>query len=564
MAIKRALEKPPHNPFPGWGLYFLGLVILNLLPIWVFPFVPSQDGPAHLDSAIALRALASGDAFFHEYYDAYWRIASNQIYLLLLVGLGSFFPMLIAEKLILSLYVIMLPVAMLFAIRQLRTGNLHAVFLAFPLIYSYIFQLGFYNYCLGLIFFLFAIGLYVNFTRIPTIKNSLILSIALFITYFLHVFVAACTILAIGSMAVGRSLWPVVTRWLEPRAKSSGLPGPNGKEVGLLTLSIAPVMIAMITFLASTETSTFKEGASLLSSLTQSQLIFTIHPRLLLSQTFTTFSLVDLTVSLPWHLLLVSLAGIAVLKRRQLHDGKQHGFLAFAVAVFFVLILVIPGHIGSISFLFGRCQPYFYFLFILWLATKPLTPSIWRHAAVLAIVISAANVAYRIPIYADLNHDLVEFTSAAAHIDDNSTVLPVILGNSVFNGLAEMHPRVRFNHMKHAIGYITQRHQIANLVNYQAFMGYFPIQYRDKANTHLRPAWADSGELEVDFDAYEATTGRHVDYVLLWGPTDEEKYQKILGSLLRELSGKYTLVYVSEPRGLMRVYRAKTLPSIPH
>ena len=507
MARKIVPNMVSDDPLLGWRWYFLGLVLLNLLPIWIFPFFPSQDGPAHLDSAVVLRALANGDAFFQGYYDAHWRLATNQIYHLLLVGLGSIFSFLTAEKLILSFYVIMLPLAVLFAIRQLQISNPLAVFLVFPVIYSYILQKGFYNYCLGLIFFLFAIGLYFRLARIPTLKNSIVLSAALLVTYFTHVIVAASALLAIGSMALGRFLRRFLRRRREFPAQSTEGLASNWREVGLLSLSVAPVIIVVIAFLLYTGAFTAREDVSLFTLVTQSPLKLTVLTRP--SLVLTTFSIVDLAISLPWTLLLFSLAGIALLKGSQHRDDSQHGFLAFGVIVFLILILTIPRHIGPITYLFSRFLPYFYFLFILWLAAKPLTPFIWRHAAILGIVLSAASVAYRLPIYAGLNHDLAEFTSAAAHIEDDSTVLPIVIGETLPGGLVEMHPRVRFNHTAFAAGYIALRRRIVNLRNFQPYMSFFPIRFRDDASPHpFVSGYSGGGKLQVDFDAYEKTTGR--------------------------------------------------------
>jgi uncharacterized membrane protein len=549
------------NPLPGWGWYFVALLTINLLPIWVFPFFPSQDGPAHLDSAVALRALASADTFFQGYYESNWRIATNQVYHLLLIGLGNFLPILIAEKLVLSFYVATLPMAMLFAVRQLQPANPVVVFLVFPVIYSYILQMGFYNYCLGLIVFLLAIGLYLRFTRAPTAINSIILSGALLVTYFIHLVVAASALLAIASMAVARLLSGSLRLWQQPRIQSTGLLRLRWKESGLLALSALPVILVAIAFLSSTAALSAGDDESLFTLVTESPPRLAIDPRPL--RALTIFSMVDLAISLPWALLLFSLAGISLVKRIRRHDDDQYGFLSFAPVVFLVLILTIPKEIGPMHYLFDRFLPYFYFLLILWLAVKPLTPFIWCHAAVVGIALSTASVAYRLPIHAELNQDIAEFISAATCIEDNSTILPIVLGKSVFSGLGEMRPRVRFDHLKHAAGYIALQRRIINLGNYQGYRGYFPIRFRDEVNPHLL-LFGQGGDFEVDFDAYETTTQRQVDYVLLWGPVDEERYQTRVGPLLEEMARRYTLTYVSKPRGLMRVYRSNAHSSLRH
>ena len=562
MKSKVSPKQGAESPFPGWGWYFAGLIVLNLLPMWVFPFFPSQDGAAHLHSAVALRALASDDMFFQGYYESNWRIASNQAYHLMLVGLSYFFSFLVAEKLILSLYVIALPIAILFAIRQLRSRNSLAVFLVFPVIYSYVLHMGFYNYCLGLIVFLLAIGLYFRFTRAPTPSNSIVLSAALLVTYFFHVVVTAGALLAIGSMAVARLLSGIFLRQQQPKMKLTGLTRSKWKEAGLLALAIMPVIIVSIDYLLSTVNFVAREDASLFSMVTKSLPKLVVAPSPL--QALTTFSMVDLLISLPWALLLLILAGISLKTDRRHGDDNQYVFLGFGVVVFLILILAIPKAIGPIHFLFGRFLPYFYFLYILWLSTKSLTPFIWRHAVIFVIALSVANIAYRLPIYAELNYDIAEFTSAASHIEDNSTVFSIVLGKTVPGGLSKMGPRLRFEHIKPSTpGYIGLQRRIVNLGNYQAVRDYFPIKFRDETNPHLL-LFGYGGKFEINFDAYETETGRKVDYVLLWGSLDKEIYREEVSSLLSEISRRYTLVYVSKPRGLMRLYRANTNTSLQH
>lgn len=80
-----------------WGLP----LALLLLPLWLFAYVPTQDGPAHLESAAALLELKDSP-FLGTFYESNWRWATNQVHHALLVALGSFLPLLIAEKLVLE------------------------------------------------------------------------------------------------------------------------------------------------------------------------------------------------------------------------------------------------------------------------------------------------------------------------------------------------------------------------------------------------------------------------------------------------------------------------------
>ena len=150
-----------------WGGLFALLTGLYLLPLWLFPYVPTTDGPVHLETAQTLRALASGEGGAQAlFFSAQWRLATNQLYALVLYSLGALMPMLVAEKLVLSVYVVGLMLALVFALRSLR-GAVLAAFLGFPVVYSFIFYIGFLNLCFGLPLFLVALGLFFRLDAAP-------------------------------------------------------------------------------------------------------------------------------------------------------------------------------------------------------------------------------------------------------------------------------------------------------------------------------------------------------------------------------------------------------------
>jgi hypothetical protein len=50
-------------------LLFLALLALHVVPLWLFPFFPSQDGPSHLENAIILRNYLHSD-LLQDFYTA--------------------------------------------------------------------------------------------------------------------------------------------------------------------------------------------------------------------------------------------------------------------------------------------------------------------------------------------------------------------------------------------------------------------------------------------------------------------------------------------------------------
>src|SRR5262245_34524111 len=77
---------------------------------------------------------------------------------LALAGLMSVFPVLAAEKILLSGYVLLFMVAVRYAISSINTDSVAISFLAFPFVYNWPMHMGFYSFVYSLPLFLFCIG----------------------------------------------------------------------------------------------------------------------------------------------------------------------------------------------------------------------------------------------------------------------------------------------------------------------------------------------------------------------------------------------------------------------
>ena len=569
-----------------WVLYFAFLTFIYLLPLWLFTYFPTADGPVHLGSAAVLKELAQGDApFLSTFFYPQWSFATNQLYHGLLVSLGSLMPFLTAEKLILSFYVVMLPLATLFAVKRLR-GEALAVFLVFPFIYSYIVLLGLYNLALGLIVFMFTVGVYLSLARRPTLAKGVLLASLLLLTYFVHVIAAASALLSIGVMAVFKLLasllgWEPVSRGVARGDARPARRGVNAKPIHLFggtLLTFVPV-VALIGIFFLTTGQDSASDASLSNFVGVPTMIRTFltqpsSPLAVGRRVLTTYTYTDVFVTAPWNLLLLVLAGGALYRTFTRSTGRREpGFgdvVLPAVIVFAFIVVWSPRRLGEVGLLTERFLPFLYLLFVLWLSSKPLTPRLWRHTALLGFAFAAASLFYHLPVFAMFNHDLKEYVSAADSIRDDSTVLAVPLNNydrnaSLENGLNEMYPELRLSPFIGATGYIALERTIADLRNYQARKDYFPLRLRPELSSDLYLTSENAEEktseglshldyppFSIDLSRYKAETGCTVDYVLFWGPF--EAYKGEIAPILEQLQPNYTLTYISKPRGLMRVY----------
>src|SRR5438270_480911 len=114
---------------------FCALLLLHVLPLWWFPYFPSQDGPDHLENALILKEYnAPESARYRDFYTINPHPDPNWAGHVLLVALMYVCPPLVAEKVLLTGYVLLLPFAVRFALRSLRPGAEGLALLAFPFV----------------------------------------------------------------------------------------------------------------------------------------------------------------------------------------------------------------------------------------------------------------------------------------------------------------------------------------------------------------------------------------------------------------------------------------------
>src|SRR6478672_1600454 len=88
-------------------LLLLALLLLHVAPLWFFPYFPSQDGPAHLENAVILRDYRDRPVL-QEFYEPNLSPDPNWLGHLILAGLMTVLPLLVAEKVLLTGYLLLL------------------------------------------------------------------------------------------------------------------------------------------------------------------------------------------------------------------------------------------------------------------------------------------------------------------------------------------------------------------------------------------------------------------------------------------------------------------------
>src|SRR6185295_7687766 len=107
----------------------------------------------------------------------------------MLIFLNLFFAGNISERILIALYITALPLSFRYLALTLNKNSAWVSYLVFPFIYSLLFYLGFYNFCIGIPLLFYSIAfLLKNGTDFSTQKIILLASLAL-LMYFSHIFI---------------------------------------------------------------------------------------------------------------------------------------------------------------------------------------------------------------------------------------------------------------------------------------------------------------------------------------------------------------------------------------
>ena len=135
------------------------LLVLHVLPVWLFKYTCTQDGPAHVHNAHVLKVYHNHENYIlREVYERNPTLFPNWTSHALMAGLMFIFPPLICEKIFFSLCVGLLPLSLLYLLNGVQKGKVLFCLVGFIFAYNYLLHMGFYNFALSVSLFFFALG----------------------------------------------------------------------------------------------------------------------------------------------------------------------------------------------------------------------------------------------------------------------------------------------------------------------------------------------------------------------------------------------------------------------
>ena len=519
------------------------LALALLAPVWLPDLPPpTQDGPIHVFMAAVIR-LYDVPAFegFRAYFIRQWQLVPNLTIFLVLRGLLEPLAPMIAEKLLVSGYLLGLPLATWWAAREVGARPWIAVPLIVPLGYGMLFHYGFYNYCYGMVAVMIAIAAYYRADARGGLGNWAGFALAAFLCLATHIFAGMAIVVVIGLAG----FW----RWVTAGRRAEGWVGGFRRHALPAALALLPIAILILAFVArsgETPESPFEGGDGLDYKL-----------YLLLSQSWlvalggldAAFGLVILIV-----MLLLLYRYLRLGRREETGDHR----LLFAFAFLLVVFFIVPNDFGGGGILKHRLQPFVHITLVLWLASRPLSTGFARTATVVLFLLAVAFPIHRLTQFQAVDEFRRPLDGMLAKVADHKTIYTLVVG-PLEGPPGEPDPLWRPNPLLHNAGYVGAICGVVFLNAYQAHSRNFPVHYRPEWDLHDFMVGApDDGVAQVlaapDLERFnDDALGRSIDYVLLAGRA-ERAPSPVLRPFMAVLERDYRLVAERNRPGPLLLY----------
>jgi len=160
------------------------LIILHLFLIYRQELYPFLDMPGHLAAAVIFKYISDPAVFFAEYYSIDIFLKPNIAHLLF-CSLSVFSSVLTANKIFLSLYIVLLPLTSLVLIKKLN-GNIWYALFVFPFIYNYNLMMGFVGFAFALPLLLLFLLLLCDYSNESPPTKKIMICLYFILLYFVH------------------------------------------------------------------------------------------------------------------------------------------------------------------------------------------------------------------------------------------------------------------------------------------------------------------------------------------------------------------------------------------
>ncbi len=483
-------------------LFYL-IVFLHLTPLFFGSAFPSFDGAAHIHNTNAFNQLIFGDnAHLKEFFKFNDLIVPNWTATALMGFFDIFFSTLVAEKVIIALYIILLPLTFRSLVKALRAENLYLTYLIFPFIHSQFLFMGFHNFNIALVLLFITLRFWVNKNDSSfKWRDLFILTLLLTFTFFSHLFVFGITLLSIALY----SIFFYVIRENSDSFKDRLL--ELVKKGGMvLTAALLPLFLAILFLMYRPAVIgiNYLSKEALWSGLRELKMLIAFNSEIESPRLF-----IILIVILS--LLLISLyTRLNQIEFSKFFKIKKALFGADVWLFLSVILLVsyfkLPDSDGTVGYVSPRLALMAFLFLLIWLNLQSYSTRFKIIAAALTVSASLLLTKYYVTAVKNYNTYSNEILETENFISEGTVILPINFSQDWF--------------IPHFSNYLGYRKSCVILENYEASSSLFPLEWNQSTFPNLKLDELSSAESKcAHWNINESNAIKKIDYIFILGDT---------------------------------------------
>lgn len=442
--------------------YFYFFLLINLIPVLAFKFFPTVDGPAHLyNSKLIVELLKESNSTLNDYFyfnnsvNPNW---SGHFFLSLFISIT---PSFIAEKIVLLIYLVGLPISMRFFFKTLSIENKYLLYLVFPFTYSYLFYYGFYNFNIGIVLFFWGLALWIKYINKLTIQKVAILALISTLICMSHLFVFVIFLMVILFLNISH----IYLKQLYNKSDIKVII----KLFLFQALALSFGLIVMVTYILNSPVHNLSSVYIPFNDIIT--LLIKISPAKGIN-----YGRANIVTQWIFYIIVAFMIYFSAFKLHAFLKKKEYrlknSLWLIVSLVTLILIFIIPDSIGAaVGFNTHRLMLFFFLFLIIWLALQNV--NIWFKAFVF-IIITYINFAFVLHNKKSISYSSIvanELVIASNYLEPYSTVLPIVISDNF-----------PFSHISNYLG--VSKPMIL-LENYEASLNHFPLKWNYKEMPQL-------------------------------------------------------------------------------
>ncbi len=486
-----------------WRNLFITLLVIHLLPIWIFHYFPTQDGPAHVYNSKVLKDYHDTDN--HEIREAYrlnLRLFPNWTSHATMMALMYVVPPIIAEKLFLTVTVALLPLSLCYLLGAIDRRYVLFSLVGFIFSHHNLLHMGFYNFSLSVSLALFTLGYWWKHRHEIHVRQIVVLNVLLALTYVTHfgsyaLLLAAMAVIVLFDFVSGtvRNLWELKPPGFSASGVWRGVLSqlkPLGIYAGYMLLAHT---LGLVYFLR-----TLQPFNETVPDMGWSARYFW---NMLILVSYTDWH-VYVTRPILGVLLVAALATIVHRIWKRQWFSERDVFLLLAI-IFTVLFFTSPSNQSGGSWVNERIYIFIFPFLAAWFAAFHRSLRTIFGAAL--VVLSLIHIGRYYYEYGALQSEISEQVAATKLVKPHSTFF-LGDGSGLSEPLRDLKYVAPFHHSP--CYYALAAKDVVYLNNYEARIPYFPVNWKshpskeDKENADYVLIWHDPGDnKDKDMEKYK-------------------------------------------------------------